>query len=756
MELLKIEHEDFTLSIECAKYSFVSGKAKQNVGEQHLTSTYSWSEGVQSVKRYDDNGKEVKIDPRDKEAPAIFFDNTDYPIWVEFGPKVTNARFDSILQSDNRQFSYHKSHRILTGFINYGNDIGRSEIKLRYELEGKPRTFVFGFDVLSTKLNYHEHWRSIIADIEAEYSMLSLDYMRRTFHSFSPDSEGERPDLVWWSIFQGQQERFLSAVSRIIERPRHRLRSETTYQRLDKIKRVPATLENEIAEHRLEEGRLYRVAEHVHSNDTQENRFLKFALAEIAKKYDALKRKVEALENSSDALLEEMNATERRMQSLRRHPFFRSVGLFQGFNQESLVLQKAVGYTDVYRTWTLLRRAYSLHEGLFRLQSKDIATLYEIWCFIEVSHIVKEQLGISDEEVDHRNRMEMGGLFTWDLGKGEQSRILFRRDGIELAELIYNPKHTQQENETTSVGNFVVRTVAQKPDIVLQLVKDDIQTGMKMTYLFDAKYRIDSNKDGVDYPPDDAINQMHRYRDAIYYQQGQGVPLKKEVVGGYILFPGSGEPLDVQAATFYKSIKEVNIGAFPLRPKDRANRELLSDFISTLIANEGQSLVADSIPQKGLNYIIDPLGSDGDMAFVGYVRRPSSESSEAYRSYYRQFEENDSPQFYYSGSKLSTGIDLRSVKYVFPNHPGNGYYRVKRIYSERRDNLFLDQAERDDRSMRIIFELGEFIPLGERKIVLKEIPAKGTLHIPGEGAFMPLRQIKEAYEQLVRGEEAVE
>ena len=109
--------------------------------------------------------------------------------------------------------------------------------------------------------------------------------MRRTFHSFSPDSEGERPDLVWWSIFQGQQERFLAAVRHIIERPRHRLRSEITYQRLDKIKRVPSNLENEIAEHRLEEGRLYRVAEHVHSNDTQENRFLKFALAERLSHY---------------------------------------------------------------------------------------------------------------------------------------------------------------------------------------------------------------------------------------------------------------------------------------------------------------------------------------------------------------------------------------------------------------------------------------------------------------------------------------
>lgn len=494
MELLRIEHTDFTLSIECTKYDDVWAKAKQYVGEKHLTSTYSWSEGVKSVKRHIEDGIEVDIAPHDKQAPAIFFDHTDYPIWVEFGQGVTNARFASILQSDNERFSYHRSHRILTGFINFGNDVGRSEIKLKYDAEGRERTFVFTFDVLSTKLDYHEHWRSIIADIEAEYSMLSLDYMRRTFHSFSPDTDGERPDLVWWSIFQGQQEKFLTAIKHIIERPRHRLRSETSYQRLEEIKRISNYLENEIAEHRYDERRLYRVEQQVHSNDTQENRFLKFALSEISKKYGALKRRIEGLENTSATFHEEMGETKRRMQYLQRHPFFRSVGQFKGFRQESLVLQKAIGYAEVYRTWSLLRRAYSLNDGLFRLQSKDIATLYEIWCFIEVSHIVKEQLGVSAEDIDHRNRMEMSGLFTWDMGKGERSRILFRKDGVELAELVYNPKHTQRENETISIGNFVVKTVAQKPDIVLQLVKDDIQQGMKMTYLFDAKYRIDSNR----------------------------------------------------------------------------------------------------------------------------------------------------------------------------------------------------------------------------------------------------------------------
>ena len=169
------------------------------------------------------------------------------------------------------------------------------------------------------------------------------------------------------------------------------------------------------------------------------------------------------------------------------------------------------------RTWNMLRRAYSLNDGIYRMQSKDIATLYEIWCFIEVSHIVRDQLGLTPEDLEHQNRMEMNGVFTWELGKGEHSKILFKKDNVELAELMYNPKHTDTDNGITGINNMVARTVPQKPDIVLQLTKNDLHQNMKMTYLFDAKYRISGkNGKGVDTPPDDAINQMHSYRDAIY------------------------------------------------------------------------------------------------------------------------------------------------------------------------------------------------------------------------------------------------
>ena len=206
---------------------------------------------------------------------------------------------------------------------------------------------------------------------------------------------------------------------------------------------------------------------------------------------------------------------------------------------------------------------------------------------------------LDDEDVEHRNRMEMNGIFSWELGKGEHSRILFRKDGVELAELVYNPKNADTENDNVGMKDLVVPTVPQKPDIVLQLTKNDLQQGMKMTYLFDAKYRIDGIDKGVDVPPEDAINQMHRYRDAIYYKDYDANALKKEVIGGYILFPGDGEPNDVAVSKFYRTIKEENIGGFPLRPKDKDNRLLLEQFVEELIRTKSYETISNVIPQKG-------------------------------------------------------------------------------------------------------------------------------------------------------------
>ena len=698
MELLTIQHADFTMSIECGKFDAIWTKAKNNIGEQALHSTYSWTEGVVSVTlNTDDVERQIE---KGETAPAVFFANADYPIWVEFADYVKDAQFGSELQGDNERFTFRR--HILAGFLNYGNEIGKSEIHLIYETKEGTKRFTFSFEVLSTKLNYHEHWRSIIEDIEAEYRMLSLDYMRRTFHGFSPDQSGETPEIVWWSVFAGEQEKFIRACKSIIERPRHRLHGQETYRRADQLKVMPREIENMLAEHRNENGHLYRVEEQIQTNDTQENRFLKFALSQITSKYDVLKRRIENLNNVSDVKKEEMRNTLSTLQHLQRNPFFRTVGRYKGMNQESMVLHKATGYSQVYRTWNLLRRGYSLYDGLYRLQTKDIATLYEIWCFIEVSHIVKDKLHLSDTDVDHRNRMEMNGVFTWELGKGEHSRILFKKDNVELAELVYNPKNTERENSDMGMKDLVVRTVPQKPDIVLQLTKNDLQQGMKMTYLFDAKYRIADRQNGVDNPPDDAINQMHRYRDAIYYKEHGSEALKKEVIGGYILFPGDGEPDNVAMARFHKSIEEVNIGAFPLRPKDKRNRQLLEDFIEQLIGKGTVNILDDSIPQKGLFYT-----SEEPKDAVYMILTLDEQVNEDVAPIL----EGKASHIIMGKKGLEEAKDIQSIRYIAPIKPGShieGYYRVSQARLKRIDDAAYP--------VRIIFDVKDWVKL--------KIPAK--------------------------------
>ena len=691
MELLTIEHKDFTMIVECTKFDGIWNKAKSNVGEDKLYSTYFWSEGVVSVKRTFDADHEVDIE-QGKQGPATFGDNTDYPIWIEFKEYVKEAQFGSNLQNDNDRFTYRR--HILAGFINYKNEIGRSEILIIYKVDKETRTFRFGFEVLSTKLDYHEHWRAIVEDIEREYRMLSLDYMRRTFHGFSPDQNGEHPDIVWWSVFEGEQQKFIKACKSIIDRPRHRLHGEEVYLRADKLKQTPHNIENRLVEHRKEPTYLYLVELQIQSNDTQENRFLKFAIQQISKRYEELRQRIEAIKTASDTLKATMLSTSNTLKRLQHHPFFRAIGKFKGRSQESMVLQKATGYSQVYRTWNLLRRAYSLNDGLYRLQTKDIATLYEIWCFIEVSHIVKEQLYLEDDDVEHRNRMEMNGVCSWELGKGEHSRILFRKDGVELAELVYNPKNADKENNNVGMKDLVVPTVPQKPDIVLQLTKNDLQQGMKMTYLFDAKYRIDGRDKGVDVPPEDAINQMHRYRDAIYYKDYDANTLKKEVIGGYILFPGDGEPNDVAVSKFYKTIKEVNIGAFPLRPKDVENRKLLEKFIEELILTKSYETIANVIPQKGAYVEV------GNRVLIGLVK----EDNRQYQAFM-----DGTATLYYTGKQFPTTIALQDLHFFMPYIKGQGVRDVYEIRKVRtitgKEAKQTDAEDADSKALRLAFEL---------------------------------------------------
>ena len=264
-----------------------------------------------------------------------------------------------------------------------------------------------------------------------------------------------------------------------------------TRKRADQIRLFTPILEQQFAQHRKEEQRQYLVEEQQTSHNTIENRFLKYALGIIEERYKALANRILTELNLpiSDEEKGRIAKTKEELLHLTRHPFFRNVGKFEGLKQESLILQRDVNYSKIFRTSVILRKSFNLNDGMYRMETKDIATLYEIWCFIQVEKVVKELFAENGAEVtlEHANRMEMSSFFTRELGKGEHSRIVFKQGEVTLAELVYNPRHDDKTDDVRGIGDLESPTVPQKPDIVLQLSKDDLQRGMNMTYLLPMK-----------------------------------------------------------------------------------------------------------------------------------------------------------------------------------------------------------------------------------------------------------------------------
>lgn len=223
MHLLCVTHSDFVLTFECTKFQQHWEKGvKLLKGAHYLTSTYSCSDEAEvkhptpyNEDKADDIGAIQLGNPNEG---AFFFEQTDYSVWIEFADDVTEAAFIGNRAEDCEHVSYKAHRRVLMGFLNYENEIGRADFPIAYTKGGERKTFTFSYDVLSTKLDYHHDWKIILQDIEQEYRMLSLDYLRKTYHGIS-EGDGESFDLIWWNIFHGLQEEFIRSCKNIIKRP---------------------------------------------------------------------------------------------------------------------------------------------------------------------------------------------------------------------------------------------------------------------------------------------------------------------------------------------------------------------------------------------------------------------------------------------------------------------------------------------------------------------------------------------------------
>ena len=383
----------------------------------------------------------------------------------------------------------------------------------------------------------------------------------------------------------------------------------------------------------------------------------------------------------------------------------------------------------------MLKNSLDLVDGQTDIGMKKIWELYEIWCFLIMKRLVAKVLGVdlhNHEEVQE-NKGEMLDLFSDSKLRHD---ITFYAHNGDVVKLEYQHTYNRRSKEMKTT------TTEQRPDIVLEIEKrnnlNEKGKPFVLTYLYDAKYRVQDDTtqgdldDGVDidtadYPLPDAINQMHRYRDAIYYSMDDETrPSGKEVIGGYILFPGRAEGKKIEDRYFYKSIKQVNIGAFPLLPADKDHREnlvqcdLLERHLQDILLEDSIiEHVKDSIPQKGLAYTFAPEDKDS-IVLVGYCRSK------------QQWDQTLANKLYYVRQGKKGKLTLE---------PGSQYCKYLLMYDHDRKELFKLEGKGPRIMTKNDLQTMGFEPHGEIYIVydLKESKPV-TFFVGKEGERLKLRK----------------
>ncbi|MEO7658380.1 MAG: DUF2357 domain-containing protein, partial [Pyrinomonadaceae bacterium] len=626
----------------------------------------------------------------------VFFENRDYVFGFLFKAPANNGRIQSRRRDVEGKFSFRSEIAYLSGTLNFGNDLGRTTLTLQYTVGEERRAFELNFEVFPTKLDFRSDFDRIVRDIHEDYPNLVLSFLRKTYSSYDT-STGKTTDLIWWNILGGLYADLISASKLILNRPHNRMVRNSRYVVAEKIQKWSPQLEEQFSRFQHLPDRRYHSAFNTLTTNTPENRFFKHVAQTTARRFRRVRTVIEREfgEEVSEGFRLELNGVESGLDKVANHPFFRRISAFTGFKQESLVLQRASGYRRIYADWIVLNNALRFFEGLQNIELKSIAELYQIWCFLEIKKMLQQILKKEAPDDLELSPIDNKRLVS-RLREGAQSRVAFETED-ELVELFHELPYA-----TKSKGRVRSYTVNQKPDPVLRITRDDLIDDYSLTYIFDAKYRLqsDENADSPDSPPDDAINQMHRYRDSIYFAgDGESKP-QNEVIGAYVLFPGGGDVDEVRSADYFASIKRVNIGAFPLRPNDTTARGLLYEHLVRTVGSETHDVLNTISPQKEMVYEnINPY------VLIGFVR-PA-----AYEPCFLQ-----SNPFYYTGAGKPEHVGRLDLQYFAPYKKDHGideYFEILDYNFVRRDSLFFENPDlrSSDDSERMIIRLGRRFPL---------------------------------------------
>jgi len=458
-------------------------------------------------------------------APFFLWEWTEYRVTVEgCGPEAkVQVRFGSE-RAKYDPFDYYK--------FTYKNYVGRSLIRIVVggrclpPLEVEVVSSKFKLDEPESPFYYPDFCRALIDQLVEYCLSFPFAFPAPVYHAVEESPEPPSP-LFIFHFLRNHGEQIQAALGAVLARP-HRVLSEREDDvLLLQVKEVNGSVLLDILRRPEHWGRVrggmaempiaqwletpdgtryaptrVRQLLKVDTFDTPENRFVKWFAQRLAFWAQWCRHHIR------NGAWDEVASLCGFLESALHHQLFAEVGEMAYFPSGSQVLLKRDGYRELlqlYRLFNLARRPFfgPLAEAI---DSRDVCTLYEYWCFFKLVKELEQLWGKAKIglKVEERGGMQWGVIAGF----------------CDDRELVYN-----KEFGRCRYGSY---SVPLRPDFVLH------QPG-KPIIVFDAKFRFDlallPNPEERDtYEPEVVegnverivrradLYKMHTYRDALAAQ----------------------------------------------------------------------------------------------------------------------------------------------------------------------------------------------------------------------------------------------
>ncbi|WP_197503303.1 DUF2357 domain-containing protein [Mycobacterium sp. E740] len=312
------------------------------------------------------------------------------------------------------------------------------------------------------------------------------------------------------------------------------------------------------------------------------------------------------------------------------HPLFKEVSSLRRMPTSDQVLLKRAGYRELFRTFAMTESSPTVRidrEGMtdvFAASQRNVATLYEFWCFLALVNSLGRVCG---EDQTVRAFTLTGDGLSMTLRSGHASRLWWsvrRGDRPLRVEVYFNRTFAGADDRRGSWSQ------AMRPDCSVRIRPEGSTPSLvspqelEVWLHFDAKYRVDNLLSQLTSEPDsgesfeesttsggakrDDLLKMHAYRDAI-----------SRTAGAYVLYPGS-EIKDIRRHPGFKEVLP-GLGAFPLRPSSDglpSSSQALDHFLSDVLTHVASQVTRDerhrfwtaTVHRPGGSALTSPLTTD--------------------------------------------------------------------------------------------------------------------------------------------------